>query len=247
MRYSLAALLAILTLTVTSRADDTGAAAVIDKAVEAAGGREKIAAVKAVTWTNKGKVTINGTESAFTARSTFAGHDRRRVEFDLDLGGNPIKVLSVINGDKGWRQVNGMTEELSGEELDRERRSAHLEWTTVALLPLKQAPFKTEAAGEERVDGKPADGVKVTGPVGEPHTIFFDRETHLPVKLVSVATDFAGEATHETTFSDYKEFNGIKKATKIKVKRDGQPFVDAELSEFKLIDAPDAKTFEKPE
>ena len=226
-------------------ADDS--AAVLDKAVEALGGKDKLAAAKAMTWSRKGKITINGSESPFTSRSTFQGHDRRRAEFNIDLGGNPIEVVVVVNGDKGWRQVNGMTEELAGEELERERRAAYLEWTAATVLPLKQAPFKTESAGEEKIDGKPADGVKVTGPVGNPHTLYFDRETHLPVKLVSAATDFAGEATHETTFSDYKESDGIKRATKIKVKRNGEDFVDAELTEFKVIAAPEAKTFEKPE
>lgn len=247
MRTTLAvAALSIMVLAGSSKAADDSAA-VVDKAVEALGGKEKLAAAKAMTWSRKGKITINGTESAFTSRSTFQSHDRRRAEFNIDLGGNPVEVVVVVNGDKGWRQVNGMTEELSGEELDRERRAASLEWTAATVLPLKQAPFKTEPAGEETVNGRPADGVKVTGPVGKPYTLHFDRETHLPVKLVSVATDFAGEATHETTFSDYKESDGIKRATKIKVKRNGEDFVDAELTEFKVIDAPDAKTFEKPE
>jgi hypothetical protein len=246
MRTPLGIVLATLALAIPSKAaDDT--TAVLDKAAEALGGREKLASVKAATWSTKGKITINGSDSPFTAKSVFQGHDRRRAEFNIDLGGNPIQVVVVVKGDKGWRQINGMTEELSGDELDRERRTAYLEWTTATVLPLKQAPFKTEPAGEERVNDKPADGVKVVGPDGKPHTVYFDRETHLPVRLVSVATDFAGEATHETNYSDYKEFNGVRKATKVKVKRDGQDFVDAELTEFKVIDAPDAKTFDKPE
>jgi hypothetical protein len=245
MRTTLCVAFSILFLAVSAHAAD--AAATLDKAIEALGGKDKLSAAKAMTWSRKGKITINGTDSNFTSRSTFQSHDRRRAEFNIDLGGNTVEVVIVINGDKGWRQVNGMTEELSGEELDRERRAAYLEWTAATVLPLKQAPFKTESAGEETVNGKPADGVKVTGPVGKPYTVFFDRETHLPAKVVSVATDFAGEATHETTFADYKESDGIKRATKIKVKRNGEDFVDAELTEFKVLDAPDAKAFEKPE
>ena len=247
MRTTLGIVLATLLLAVPSKAGDDSTTAVLDKAVAAIGGHDKVASVKAATWSTKGKITINGTDSAFTVKSVLQGHDRRRAEIDVEFGGNPIKIVVAVNGDKGWRQINGMTEELSGDDLERERRTTYLEWTTATVLPLKQSPFKTEPAGEDRVNERPADGVKVTGPVGKPHTVYFDKETHLPVRLVSVATDFAGEATHETTYTDYKDFNGLKKATKVKVKRDGQDFVDAELSEFKVIDAPDAKTFDKPE
>ena len=53
----------------------------------------------------------------------------------------------------------------------------------------------------------------------------FDKESGLPVKQVAKVLGFQGqEYTAETTFADYKDFDGIKKATKIEVKRDGETF-----------------------
>jgi hypothetical protein len=55
------------------------------------------------------------------------------------------------------------------------------------------------------------------------------------------------EYTQETTFADYKDLDGIKKATKIVSKRDGEKFRDEEITEFKVLDKVDPKTFTEPE
>jgi hypothetical protein len=44
------------------------------------------------------------------------------------------------------------------------------------------------------------------------------------------------EFTQETTFGDYKEFDGIKKATKIERRRDGEKILEQEITEFKVLD-----------
>jgi hypothetical protein len=50
----------------------------------------------------------------------------------------------------------------------------------------------------------------------------------------------------ETTFANYKDFEGIQKATKIESRRDGEKFLDAELTEFKIVDKVEAATFDPP-
>ena len=74
------------------------------------------------------------------------------------------------------------------------------------------------------------------------------RETGLPVKLVAKVVGFMDdEHEQETTFANYKEFDGIKKATKIDAKRDGEKFLSSEITEFKVLDKVDPKTFAEPE
>ena len=55
-----------------------------------------------------------------------------------------------------------------------------------------------------------------------------------------------GEFTQETTFSNYKEFDGIKKATKSESKRNGEKFLTTEVTEFKVLKKVDPKTFDEP-
>jgi hypothetical protein len=229
--------------------DSASAAAVIDKAAAALGGKDKLAAVKVATWTSKGTLTLGGTDASFTATLAFQGHDRRRVEFEADFAGNPVKGVVIVNGDKGWRQMSGAAaDDLAGNELVNERRNGWREWVPVNVLLLKSAPFKIEPAGDADVNGKPAVGVKVSGPEGAPFTLYFDKASGLPVRLVATVTTFTGdEANEEVTFSDYKDFDGIKKATKVETKHDGKRLLLAEVTSFKVLAAPEAKTFDRPE
>ena len=55
-----------------------------------------------------------------------------------------------------------------------------------------------------------------------------------------------GEFTQETTYDDYKDFGGIKKATKVTSTRDGQKFLDLEITEFKVLDKVEPDTFAEP-
>ena len=115
------------------------------------------------------------------------------------------------------------------------------------LLPLKHKGFKIEASGDKQVGGQPAVGLKVTPPDGKEFTIYFDKESGLPIQLVAKVVGFMGEEfTQETTLADYKEFSGIKKATKSSSKRDGEKFIETQLTEFKVHDRVDPKTFEEP-
>src|SRR5262249_6736690 len=153
-----------------------------------------------------------------------------RNEFEGDFGGNKFLAVTVLAGDKGWRKLGDNSTELDKEALAGQKRTAYLAAIPITVLPLKGKEVKLEAAGEEKVGGKPAVGVKATGPEGKDFTLYFDKETGLPVKLVAkVVGLMGGEFTQETTFADYKEMDGIKKATTVKSTRNGDPFSDMKV------------------
>jgi hypothetical protein len=54
------------------------------------------------------------------------------------------------------------------------------------------------------------------------------------------------EFTQETSFDGYKDFSGIKKATKSSSKRDGDPYVEAEVTDFKVLEKVSPETFAEP-
>ncbi|QJX00990.1 LolA-like protein [Frigoriglobus tundricola] len=228
-------------------ADEKDATAVLDTAIRALGGAEKLGGVKAATWKTKGTVTIGGSDNAFDMITTVQGLDNYRSEFEAEFGGNSVKGVTVLNGDKGWRKFGDMGDELDKDALANEKRNVYLQVVPATLLPLKGKGFKVEAAGTEKVDGKPATVLKVTGPDGKDFKLFFDQESGLPVKQVAKVIGFMGdEFTQETTFSGYKEFNGVKRATKIQSKRDGEKFIEQEVRDFKVVEKVDPKTFSEP-
>ena len=228
-------------------AEDGGAAAIVDKAIQAVGGEAKLKAAKGATWKTKGKISFGDNESEFTGTATVAGLDRFRQEFDGDFGGNKVHGVTVLAGDKGWRKFGDNSLEMDAQAVANEKRSVYLQIIPTLLVPLKGSDFKLESAGEQKIGDADAAGVKATGPDGKDFTIYFDKTSGLPVKLSAKVTGFGGEEfMQETIYSQYKELGGIKKATKVEAKRDGQRFLESETTEFKLLDKVDDATFVEP-
>ena len=156
--------------------------------------------------------------------------------------------MRVLNGDKGWRKFGDEPMELDEDALANEKRRAYLEVIPITLVALKGKGFKLATASDEKVGDKPAAAIKITGTDGKDFTLYFDKESGLPVKLVATVAGFGGdEFTQETTYKEYKDFDGIKKATKVESKRDGEDFIKSEITDFKVVDKVDPKTFAAPE
>jgi hypothetical protein len=230
------------------QADDKDATAILDKAIKALGGEEKLAKSQTFTQSAKGTISFGGNDADITSNMWVQGLDHARQEFEGSAGGNTFKGVTVVAGDKGWRKFGGEKTALEGDMLANQKRGMYLALVPVTVLPLKGKGFKVQAAGEEKVGDKPAVKIKGTGPDDKEFTLYFDKETGLPLKMVGkVVAPMAGEFLQETTYGDYKEMGGIKKATKITATRDGAKFLSQEITDFKVMDKLDPKTFAEPE
>jgi hypothetical protein len=228
--------------------DDAQSGPVLDKAIKALGGESKLSKATAFSRKVKGTISFGGNENQFTSESTIAGLDRYQSTFEGEFGGNKVKGVTVLNGDKGWRKFGDNKFEMDKDALANETRTIYLQVVPSTLLALKGKSFKVESATDEKVGDKPAAGLKVTGPDGKDFTLFFDKESGLPIKSVAKVRGFQGdEFTQETLYSDYKDFGGIKQATKVELKRDGESFLKQEITEFKVLEKVDPKAFSEPE
>jgi hypothetical protein len=237
----------VFSLASAVRADDKDATAILDKAIKAIGGADKLGKVEAVSWKAKGKIKFGDNENQFNTQMISQDLDHLRSEFEGEFNGNAVKGLLVMNGDKGWRKFNENVMELDEDALANEKRNVYLQLIPAVLVQLKGKGFKMESASEQQIDGKPAVGIKVTGPDKKDFTLYFDKDSGLLVKAVARVMGFGGEEfNQETTYANYKDFGGIKKATKLEVKRDGETFVTQEVTEFKVLDKPGADTFAEP-
>jgi hypothetical protein len=246
MRQYLGAILTMALAVVAfgqARADDQDAKSIVDKAIKALGGEEKLAKVAAYAWKSEGTVNFNGNENDFNSHVTVKGLDHFRRE----SGNDNFHIVVVLAGDKGWRKFGDDFTELEGDALANEKRGVYLQVIPITMVTLKEKEFKYETGGAEKVGDKPAFILKITGPDGKDFTLYLDKESGLPVKQVARVRGFQGqEATSETTFDDYKDFDGIKKATKIEVKRDGETFQKMKVTEFKVLDKVEPETFTEP-
>ena len=221
--------------------------ALVDKAVRALGGAEKMAQVRAATWREKGTRTFQGNEIPLSAEVLVQGTDHIRRQWEVGFGGMTVRGIVVVTGEGAWSRMMENAEELAGEKLADERRRVYLTVIPVTVLPLKSQGYRLATIADERVGERPAAGLRVTPPDGKEFRLYFDKETGLPVRVVAkvLGQGGSGESTEETTYNDYKAFDGVQKATKISIKQDGAKVSDVEISEFKALDRADAKAFEK--
>src|SRR5262249_35660766 len=93
-------------------ANEKEARATVDKAFHAMGGKEKLAAIRAATWTAKGKFYGFGAGVDFQGTFAVQGADKGRTELKFEFMGQKFVMISVLNGDKGWVKSNDMLIEL---------------------------------------------------------------------------------------------------------------------------------------
>jgi hypothetical protein len=228
-------------------ADEAQVNQILDKAMKALGGQEKLSKVEAFTWKSKGKVTIEGNDNEFHAQATVKGLDHFQYVFEGEFNGNPFKAISVLSGERGWRKLGDQVLEMEPDAVKNEKRTVYLMVVSSLIVPLRSKEFKVQAGADESVGGKPSRVLKVTGPDGKDFTLSFDKDSGLPVRQVAKVAGWMGEEyVQDVTYSDYKDFGGIKKPTKITLKRDGETFVSQELVEFKVLDKVPAETFAAP-
>lgn len=239
------ALTFIYAMKAPARAADASATdAIIDKAIKALGGEEKLGKLKIITWKSKNKITFNGMDNEGTGTTTIQGLDHFRQEFEGEFGGNKVKFVTILSGDKGSRKFGENATEMDKATVASQKRTTYMTVIPISMLSLKDKEFKKESIAEEKVGDKPAVGLKVTDADKKEFKIYFDKESGLPVKLVAKVPGFNGdEFDQETLFTDYKEIAGIKKSMKVTMKRNGEKFMEQTLTEFKILDKVDAKTF----
>jgi hypothetical protein len=220
---------------------------ILDKAVTALGGAEKLSTISALTWKTKGTISFAGNDSEVSTEWTVQGLDHLRMEFEGDFGGTKIKGINVVAGDRGWRKFGSTGMELDKAAVGDLKRHAYLALVQITILPLRSPQFRIQAVSQEEIGGRPAASIQAIGPDGKDFKLYFDKETGLPSKLLASVADFDGNAyIQETYFRDYKTIGGIKKATSIELKRDGARFQEHHLTEFRVLDKIDPEIFQPP-
>ena len=228
-----------------SRADDA-AKAIITQGITALGGEAKLSKAKALKWQAATKVTIEGDDHDMMIEHASQGLDRSRSHVAGEINGNDFDVTTVIDGKKGWRNFPEVND-LDADGVTNEKRNLYLQVLPITLVPLLGTEFQIDAAGEEKVDGKPASVVKVVGPDKKTFRLLFDKASGLPVKMVATVVGFGGDDYDQVTlFKDYKEMSGIQKASKLEVLRNGDPFLNATIKDFQIVDSLPAEIFTEP-
>lgn len=214
----------------------------IDKAIVAAGGKEKLSKLNAQTW--KSKITVY----------SIVGNSEQEGVYSVEW---PNKFRSEIkdaytlvrNGDEAWIKQGEELEELVGDRLLFLKEDLYVNWLRT-LVPLRGKEFRYRPVPSIEVDEKPTVGVRVSSKGHRDVVFLFDKQTYLVVKVESKSRGMGvdGElANIETYYSDYQEVAGTKVPTRVKVYRDGELFMEIENSEIVRKEKFAPAVFSKPE
>jgi hypothetical protein len=233
----------------SGRAQDAECKDIINNAMRAQGGADKLKAIKATTAKAKGTITGMGMDFDFTIE-LFAQHpDKNKAVIDLNIMGQQLQIVNVFDGKKGWKSVLGKVEDADKEEIDEHLAMQHVEEVTNLYKIQEDRGMKMSPLGESKVGDTPVVGVQVTKKDKRDVNLYFDKKTHLLIKAEYRALDpfTKQEVTQEKLLSNYKEISGVKMPTKLVLNNDGKKFMEAEVSEMRAVEKFDDSIFAKPQ
>lgn len=248
-RFLTASLAACLLAGNPLRADDaTAPKAIIDKAIKALGGEERMAKLPAITWKATTTAHVQGIDIELIEEGSAQQADQYRLDVTQVVNGNKNRQVTVLNVDKLWiTEVNGVRAVEFPKSVATEFKNRHFRARVVELpLLLREKQYSLAPLGEIQLDGHAAVGVQVGRASMPDINLFFDKRTGLPVKSEMRIRDSGQEYFSEFVYSDYKEFEGLKHFTKMTLSKDGKAFGEKEWTEIKPLEKLDDSTFAKP-
>ena len=243
--------LALFTLglgVLSSQAQNDDLKAVLRKAITAHGGEEKLATLHAVVSKFKGTMSLLGAKRDIEGETSFQKPDRLRNVLKIDLAGKEITVITVYNGKQFWVNTNGATTEINDEKTLDEVRQSLLTEGGSNFIDMLKAPYELNAAGESKIKGKDAVGVRVSKKGQRDISYFFDKKTHLLLKteMRSYDPQKQQEVTQEKFILSYQDKQGLKVGSKVEIHKDGEFFMEVNVTDLQIHAKLDDAVFAKP-
>ncbi len=212
---------------------------VIQKYAAAMGGLD--AFNKVSTAVMMGTVTANGNNSPITVHII----NGKALRTDVEVGGKFI--TSIYNNGKGWK-INPFTGsndavEATGKELNDLKAQANL---ASSLMDYKNRGHQVELFGEEEVDGVKAIRVRLTRKDdGWVTTYLISTADNLLVRSITKWVVQAKEIVVESSYSNYKDIDGLKFYMTRTNKTAGEVFQEIKYTDIGLNIPVDEKIFDK--
>jgi hypothetical protein len=232
----------LFTTGTASANDRDDALAVIDQAIQARGGAEALAKVHIAVRSSEGVLYQGGVEVPFTDQTTSDLPDRWREAVEID---KKVPYTVAITGDKGWQSSVGTVSDLGPERLKEMREEMYVSWLET-LLPLKKDGFDLAPLPEAKVNEQPAVVVKVTSKGHADASLYFDKQTHLLVKVERMSEEAGLKLPKEYLLSDYKDFDGVKMPTRVVETLAGKKAMEVKSASYKFPSKVDDTAFAKP-
>jgi hypothetical protein len=244
MRY--ASLLFVVFAAANPAAAQDDPKAILERAIKAHGGADKLAKLKAVKTRAKGRLEIRGGLD-FTETTLAQLPGQLKEVILITNAGQQTAVTLVFNGKEGWIRTNDQTGDMDPRLVESMQNAAYLR-QVARLYPLKEKVYELAILPPILVSDQPAVGFKVSSKGHKDVNLYFYKETGLLARMDYRTFDLSGmnEVREERTVLAYQEVDGLKTARRLVAYRDGNKFMEAEILEARLLDKIDDDEFRKP-
>jgi hypothetical protein len=250
MRRLIVGSLAVAFLFVTAPRGFTQAdvKAIIEKAVQAHGGAEKINKMNCIQSKGKGKLELFGNSIDMSQEVTikFAGKFREVAE--LEVGGQKVKVISVFDGSKAAIMANGQAVDITDKIMEEFKEGAYAMNVGRLTNLLTDKSLQLSPLGESKVEGRPAVGVKVASKGHRDLDLYFDKDSGMLIKVQTRKNDLQTmqEVDEERIVKEYQDVQGHKVPKKVVVNHDGKKYLELEVFDVKFPNDIADSEFQKP-
>jgi len=217
----------ILSLTATSEMGQD-ADAIIEKMIEALGGREALEGIKDTTISGDMEIIQMGINGSMTMYHKEPNKFRQDMEF---MG---MAVTNSFDGEVAWmiNPQTGTVEEVSEEMLEESKKGA-LEFGNSALLDPEKYGISNTFKGKETIEGKEYFVIEQKFPNDDTSKMYIDAKTYLTHSIKQRSYDMTGgEIDQEMVFTDYKKVDGIIFSHSMTIYQNGEEFGIFTLTEI---------------
>jgi len=230
---------------------DRAVSDLVTKAANALGGRDKAARLREVKVKGKCYVREGDNVLDLDSEASIKNLDKVRVESSTTVDGAAHQSTMVMTEDKGWERST-MVKDVIDTPKDE---LAMMQSLLLAFLApgnpsalLDRKDLTLAHGGEAKFRDTPVEVLRISRKDRPDVTIHFDLKTGLPVESETrfKQPNDGPEQLISLLFSDFKEEDGVKYYSRIKVLRDDKLMAEIEITELKPGAKIDASTFEKP-
>jgi len=177
-------------------------AKLIEKYVDAIGGKAAVDAVKSRTL--KGSVVMGeGRNPAPTIEVYQQGPDKM---LSVMSGGPQGGMTQGVNGTTGWMKDNRGLRDLAGDELAQQARVA----SVFGAVQVKEPYTRFRYAGKDKINDRDVYVLRLPAVAGKSERLYLDAENGLVLRRVLLTATSIGQLPEQFDFEDYRDVNGVK-------------------------------------
>jgi predicted Zn-dependent peptidase len=182
----------------TTAAVKVNAADIISKYITAIGGAAELKKISSVSMT--GEMAMQGMKLNVTQKKM----EPNMELMEMVMGGNPV-VHVVFDGKAGYQSQMGQKKEMTAQDIAEKKDAKGI----FPQLFYGDGSYKLEVAGTDKVAGKDAYKIKITGPSGKISTEYYDLATGYLVKEETTSKEGGQESTQSIEYSNFKKVGNV--------------------------------------